>query len=142
MALQVDFTAFADYNAESQVWTFVKVVRTKSDGISCSASVSLYSHDANHTMSSFHRAYNDTILNCFNVLSRIALFESFSPNHFPSNIIYLSPTRLVKFGHTVNLAEASALRLVAASTSVPVPKVHCAFRNEKSGQVIYCDGED
>jgi fructosamine-3-kinase len=34
----------------------------------------------------------------------------------------------------VHLAEASALRLVAASTSVPVPKVYCAFRNEKSGK--------
>ena len=47
----------------------------------------------------------------------------------------------------MHLAEASALRLVAATTSVPVPKVYCAFRDEKSGnsyiviQMERIDGE-
>ena len=34
----------------------------------------------------------------------------------------------------MHLVEASTLRRVAASTSVPVPKVYCAFRDEKSGK--------
>lgn len=82
------------------------------------------------------RAYKDTFLNRSNILTQVAFFQNLPSRRSPtsSNIIYLSPTRIVKFGRTVHLAEASALRLVAASTSVPVPKVYCAFRNEKSGK--------
>ena len=81
-------------------------------------------------------AYKDTLLNRCIVLTQVALFQNLPSHRTPtsSNIIYLSPTRLVKFGRTVHLAEASALRLVAASTSVPVPKVYCAFHDEKSGK--------
>ena len=80
------------------------------------------------------RAYKDTFINRSNVLTQVAFFQNFPSRRSAANIIYLSPTRLVKFGRTVHLAEASALRLVAASTSLPVPKVYCAFRNEKSGK--------
>jgi len=81
------------------------------------------------------RAYKDTLLNRCIVLTLVTFFQNF-PSHRSTNssIIYLSSTRLVTFGRTVHLAEATALPLVAASTSVPVPKVYCAFRDEKSGK--------
>jgi serine/threonine protein kinase len=80
-------------------------------------------------------AYNDTLTNRCTVLALIASLQNIKCCRSPtsSNIIYLSPRHIVKFGRTVHLAEASALRLVKASTSIPVPKVHCAFRDEKSG---------
>jgi hypothetical protein len=34
----------------------------------------------------------------------------------------------VKFGNTVQLSEAAALRLVRKKASIPVPKVYCAFQ--------------
>jgi len=77
-------------------------------------------------------AYKDTFLNRCKVLTQVAFFQKFSSRRRSSKILYLSPTRLVKYGRTVHLSEASALRLVAASTSIPVPKVYCAFRDEKT----------
>ena len=79
--------------------------------------------------------YKDTRLNRCYVLAQVAFFDNFASRRSltSSKILYLSPTRLVKYGRTVHLSEASALRLVAATTSIPVPKVYCAFRDEKSG---------
>jgi len=49
------------------------------------------------------RAYKDTFLNR-NVLTQVALFQNHSSRRSP-NIVYLSSTRLVKFGRAVHLAE-------------------------------------
>jgi aminoglycoside phosphotransferase (APT) family kinase protein len=40
----------------------------------------------------------------------------------------------VKYGRTVHLSEASALLFLASFTpNIPVPKLHCAFRDDKNG---------
>ena len=79
--------------------------------------------------------YKDTHFNRWFILTLVAFFQNFSSHRslISSKILYLSPKHLVKFGRTVHLSEASALGLVAASTSIPVPKVYCAFLDEESG---------
>ena len=45
----------------------------------------------------------------------------------PGGVIFVSPTLCIKSTPFTRLAEASAMRFVAQHTSIPVPKVHCAF---------------
>ncbi|KAF8119967.1 kinase-like domain-containing protein [Boletus edulis] len=47
------------------------------------------------------------------------------PQH--GNVLFLTGKLCVKYGSLVQLSEAFALQFVAAHTSIPVPKVHCAF---------------
>lgn len=53
-------------------------------------------------------------------------------NTHPGGVIFVSPTLCIKSTPFTRLAEASAMRFVAQHTSIPVPKVHCAF--EEKGQ--------
>jgi hypothetical protein len=57
-----------------------------------------------------------------------------SRQHSNSSILYISSTRLVKDGRTVHLSEASALVFLASfAYYVPVPRLHCAFRDREKG---------
>ena len=79
--------------------------------------------------------YNDKLFNRWETLARIAISRRIpSRRHSNSSIIYLSSTKLVKYGHTVHLSEASALLFLASfAPNIPVPKLHCAFRDDKEG---------
>ncbi|KAF3911776.1 hypothetical protein AA313_de0206716 [Arthrobotrys entomopaga] len=58
-------------------------------------------------------------------------FENYGPG-----LWRLDDIRFVKFGEKVRLAEAEAMFLVAKYTSVPVPKVECAYVLEGQGFII------
>jgi aminoglycoside phosphotransferase len=54
------------------------------------------------------------------------------------------PIRVViKYGTEIELSEASTLRFLAKTTSIPVPKVHCAFQRGKMKYIMmeYVKGE-
>ncbi|WPB04332.1 uncharacterized protein RHO25_008978 [Cercospora beticola] len=42
----------------------------------------------------------------------------------------ITPSIIVKSGSDVDLTEAASMLYIAANTSIPVPKVHCAFKSE------------
>ncbi|KAF2137376.1 uncharacterized protein K452DRAFT_235979 [Aplosporella prunicola CBS 121167] len=60
------------------------------------------------------------------VLVLIALLKRFRPRK--GNVLMLSGKFCVKYGPHVCLAEASTMRFIAQKTSIPVPKVYCAFK--------------
>ncbi|KAH8665692.1 kinase-like domain-containing protein [Tricladium varicosporioides] len=80
--------------------------------------------------------YNDTPFNRWKTLFQIAISRHIpSRRHSNSSIIYLSSTTLVKYGCTVHLSEASALLFLASfAPNIPIPKLHCAFRDDKNGK--------
>ncbi|KAI1396501.1 kinase-like domain-containing protein [Hypoxylon fuscum] len=79
--------------------------------------------------------YNDTPFNRWKPLFQIGISRHIpSRRHSNCSIIYLSTTRLVKYGRTVHLSEASALLFLASfAPNFPIPKLHCAFRDDKNG---------
>ncbi|KAH8804737.1 kinase-like domain-containing protein [Xylogone sp. PMI_703] len=78
--------------------------------------------------------YNDTPFNRRKILFQIAISRRIpSRRHSNCSIIYLSSITLVKFGRTVYLSEAAALLFLASfAPDIPVPKLHCAFRDDKN----------
>lgn len=68
---------------------------------------------------------NDTRLNRFLVLAAVKLLKRIGPNH--GAFVFVSSKLCIKFGPLRHLPEASAMRFVAQHTSVPVPKIYCAF---------------
>lgn len=68
---------------------------------------------------------NDTHLRRFLVLAGIRLLKKFRPQR--GNILLLSDQLCFKYGPLRHLSEASAMCFIAQHTSIPVPKVHCAF---------------
>jgi hypothetical protein len=57
------------------------------------------------------------------VLERLGLARRLAPR-----VLRLTPNRIVKYGMNTTLAEAYSIELVAANTSVPVPKIITAFK--------------
>ena len=47
------------------------------------------------------------------------------------SVLFLTPSICVKYGPTHHVAEAFAIQYIATHTSIPVPKIHCAF--ERNG---------
>ena len=45
-------------------------------------------------------------------------------------VLFLTPTVCVKYGPSQHIAEAFAIQYIASHTSIPVPKVHCAFERK------------
>ncbi|KAE8441990.1 hypothetical protein EG329_004116 [Mollisiaceae sp. DMI_Dod_QoI] len=80
------------------------------------------------------RAYNDSCfwrsftLNAVRVLEREEAFCSILP--------LWGGKICIKYGPAVQLLEAAALRLVAQTTSIPVPKVYCAFRHRNRTYIV------
>ncbi|OMP83919.1 hypothetical protein BK809_0001302 [Diplodia seriata] len=68
---------------------------------------------------------NDSWLRRCTVLVLIGLLERFRPRQ--GVVLMLSDKVCVKHGPLVHLSEASTLRFIAQNTSIPVPKVYCAF---------------
>ncbi|TPX18631.1 uncharacterized protein E0L32_002488 [Thyridium curvatum] len=81
------------------------------------------------------RGYNNTLFNRWKTLFLLAVSRHIpSRRHSNCSIVYLSPSTLVKYGRTVHLSEAAALLFLASSApTIPVPKLHHAFRDDKSG---------
>ncbi|KAJ8487862.1 hypothetical protein ONZ45_g14176 [Pleurotus djamor] len=81
------------------------------------------------------RGYKDTACNHRQTFSQIAFSRRISSRrHANSSILYLSSNTLVKYGHSVHLSEAAALSYLASSApAIPVPRLRCAFRDERTG---------
>ncbi len=68
---------------------------------------------------------NNTCLRRFLVLAAVKLLKRIVPSH--GAVIFISNKLCIKFGPLRHLLEASAMRFIAQYTSIPVPKVYCAF---------------
>ena len=68
---------------------------------------------------------NNTRLRRFLVLAAVKLLKRIVPNH--GAIIFVSRKLCIKFGPLRHLPEASAMQFIAQHTSIPVPKIYCAF---------------
>jgi aminoglycoside phosphotransferase len=74
-------------------------------------------------------------------LTAISLLKHIRPRN--RIVLFLSKNICVKYSNTVQLSEAAALRLVAEKTTIPVPKVYCAFQNKGITYIVMqrIDGE-
>ena len=73
-------------------------------------------------------AVNNTWLRRNLTIASIALLKRFRPRS--GRILFLSSKLCVKYGATIHLSEARAMKLVAETTSVLLPKVYCSFRRK------------
>ena len=67
----------------------------------------------------------NTRLRRFLVLAAVKLLKRIVPNH--GAVIFIFDRLVIKFGPLRHLPEASAMEFIAQHTSIPVPKVYCAF---------------
>lgn len=74
------------------------------------------------------RSINDTRFHRFLVLAAIKSLGRFRPRQ--GTILFLTDTICVKYGPLRHLPEASTIDFIARNTSIPVPKVYCAFRRK------------
>ncbi|KAJ4364957.1 hypothetical protein N0V83_008573 [Neocucurbitaria cava] len=80
------------------------------------------------------RPINDTTFNRYLTLLAIKLLKPFrKPN---DGILFLSQKICVKYGTDVTLGEASTMQFVAKHTSVPVPRVYCAFAKHNRAYIV------
>ncbi|KAF2875933.1 kinase-like domain-containing protein [Massariosphaeria phaeospora] len=67
-------------------------------------------------------------------LLAIKLLKRFRKRH--GTVLFLSPRLCVKYGTSTSLGEASTLQFVAHHTSIPVPRVHCAFEHRNRTYIV------
>ncbi|KAF7760078.1 hypothetical protein Agabi119p4_10754 [Agaricus bisporus var. burnettii] len=82
-------------------------------------------HQARSPQKYLSLGIHNTFLRRYAVLSAVQLLRRIRPSD--GNVIFLSNKLCVKLGPFVQLSEASTLQFIAQHTSIPVPKVHCAF---------------
>ncbi|KAI1928504.1 hypothetical protein LOZ65_001997 [Ophidiomyces ophidiicola] len=58
-------------------------------------------------------------------LAAIALLKRFRP--YWSQVLLLTPGICIKYGKFQHLSSAEAMQTIASNTSIPVPKIYCAF---------------
>src|SRR4051812_18927791 len=68
---------------------------------------------------------NNTRLRRFLVLAAVKLLKRIVPSH--GAVIFISGKVCIKIGPLRHLPEASAMQFIAEHTSIPVPKIYCAF---------------
>jgi serine/threonine protein kinase len=67
-------------------------------------------------------------------LAAVAILGRIRPRR--GNILILSDRICVKYGDRVDLSEASSMQFIATHTSMPVPKVHCAFTHRNKTYIV------
>ncbi|KAF2124398.1 kinase-like protein [Dothidotthia symphoricarpi CBS 119687] len=77
---------------------------------------------------------NDTPFRRYLTLLAIRLLKRFRKRHGP--VLLLSDKICVKYGSHVSLREASTMQFIAKHTSIPVPRVYCAFTNQNRGYIV------
>ncbi|KAL2354265.1 kinase-like domain-containing protein [Cryomyces antarcticus] len=92
---------------------------------------------AGHSTVSLHATWAHR----FGNLAAVAFLKRFRPRK--GSILVLSRHLCVKYGDRVDLSEASAMHFIAQHTSIPVPKVHCAFTHRDKTYIVmeHIDGE-
>lgn len=78
-----------------------------------------------HTSTENLRSINDTWYWRFLTLAAIKLLGSIRPRQ--GMILFITRTLCVKYGPLRHLPEASTIEFIACNTSIPVPKIYCAF---------------
>ncbi|CAG8251617.1 unnamed protein product, partial [Penicillium salamii] len=72
------------------------------------------------------KPFHSTFFYRWSTLLAIKIVEGIRPSS-KGSVLMLTDRICVKYGRLVHLSEASAVRFVAEHTSIPVPKVKCAF---------------
>jgi hypothetical protein len=68
---------------------------------------------------------NSTCLRRFLVLAAVKLLKRIRPHQ--GTVLFISDNLCIKFGPLRHLPEASTIQFIAEHTSIPVPKIYCAF---------------
>jgi hypothetical protein len=84
--------------------------------------------------SSCSNPINNTRLNRFFVLAGVQLLRRFRPSLGP--VLFLTPQLCVKIGECTDLSEAATMQFIRKHTSIPVPKVYCAFRRRGKTYIV------
>lgn len=74
-----------------------------------------------------------TAKRCLTLLA-IKLLKRFQEHS--GTVLFLPRNLCVKYGSSVNLGEASTLQFVAKHTSIPVPRVYCAFTHHNRTYIV------
>ncbi|RDW90050.1 uncharacterized protein DSM5745_01825 [Aspergillus mulundensis] len=67
-------------------------------------------------------------------LLAVQLLERVRPRH--GNVLMLTSNLCVKYGRRVHLSEASTMQFISQRTSIPVPKVLCAFTHAEQTYIV------
>ncbi|KAI9831402.1 MAG: hypothetical protein M1826_003575 [Phylliscum demangeonii] len=67
-------------------------------------------------------------------LASISLFRRLCPRS--GRVLFLPGGICIKYGGSIHLSEAAAMRLVATSTSIPVPTLLCAFERKGTTYLV------
>lgn len=96
--------------------------------IKCPTAVSAFSIMSN---SICHTQNKTSWLQRHLVLAAIKLIEPFRARN--STVLFLTKSICVKYGLHLQLSEAAVLQFISKYTSIPVPKIYCAFQwNQKT----------
>ncbi|PYI11270.1 kinase-like protein [Aspergillus sclerotiicarbonarius CBS 121057] len=77
---------------------------------------------------------NDTPFNRYSTLLAIKILKRTRPSC--GGVLMLTDKMCVKYGDRVHLSEASTMRFIAKHTSIPVPKVFCAFTHSGKTYIV------
>lgn len=80
------------------------------------------------------RPINGSAFNRYLTLSAIAVLKRIRP--FKGPVLMLTDRICVKFGQDMDLSEAATLRFLSQNTSLPVPKVLCAFTHGDMSYIV------
>ena len=93
------------------------------------------------TTSSASKPVNDTLFRRFLTLAAIKLLKHVVPRQ--SMVLFLTSKICVKYSSFQDLSEASTMQFIAQHTSIPVPRVYCAFQHKGWTYIVQerIDGE-
>ncbi|RAK96310.1 kinase-like protein [Aspergillus ibericus CBS 121593] len=77
---------------------------------------------------------NDSTFNRHLTLWVIAILRRIRP--LRGTVLMLTDRLCVKYGEHIDLTEAATMRFIAQNTSIPVPKVHCAFTHRGCSYIV------
>ncbi|KAF1973715.1 hypothetical protein BU23DRAFT_589439 [Bimuria novae-zelandiae CBS 107.79] len=77
---------------------------------------------------------NATTFRRYRTLLAIKLIKRFRKPNGP--VLFLSDKICVKYGTRATLSEASTMQFVAKHTSIPIPRVYCAFVNQNLAYIV------
>lgn len=80
------------------------------------------------------QSINDNWFNRFILLLMIELASLFMKRK--EHIFFFTPWFCIKYGRFRHLPEASTMRFIASQTTIPVPRVYCAFRHGDSTYIL------
>lgn len=77
---------------------------------------------------------NNTKVHRFLVLATLKLFRHIRPHR--SSVLFVSDKICIKSGPLKHISEASTMQFIAQRTSIPVPKIYCAFTRKGRTYIV------